>query len=83
MWYLYFRAGKNGRKAVATLLKGEVKIKGNNGEGLIVLSPGQQAELDRAVKDLFVKQADLDIKMWHSLAFELKQTDIFASCKIL
>lgn len=78
-----FKTGKDGRKAVATLLKGEVKVKGNNGEGLIMLSPGQQAELDRATKSLFVKPADPGIEMWHSSAFELRQTDIFALCKIL
>lgn len=33
------KAGKD-VKAVATLLKGEVEVKGNHGEGLIVLSPG-------------------------------------------
>ena len=78
-----FKTGKDGRRAVATLLEGEVKVKGNNGEGLIVLLPGQQAELDRATKSLSVKTADPGIEMWHSSAFELKQTDIFALCKIL
>lgn len=78
-----FRTGKEGQNVTATLLEGEVKVKGNNGEGLIVLSPGQQAELDRANRNLTVKPAEPGIEIWHSSVFELKQTDIFTLCKML
>lgn len=78
-----FKTGKDGRKVAATLLSGSVKVKGNHGEGMIVLSPGQQAELDRKKNSLTVKPADPGIEIWHSSTFELKQTGIFTLCRIL
>lgn len=72
-----------GAKAVATLLKGEVEVKGNRGEGMIVLSPGQQAELNGMTRKLTVKTAEPGIEGWHNTVFDLKQTDIYALCKIL
>lgn len=76
------KAGKD-VKAVATLLKGEVEVKGNHGEGLIVLSPGQQAELDGMTRKLTVKAAEPGIEGWHDTVFNLKQADIYTLCKIL
>lgn len=77
------KSGENGQRAVATLLKGEVEVKGNHGEGMIVLSPGQQAELDGMTRRLTVKPAEPGIEGWHDTAFDLNQTDIRTLCKIL
>lgn len=62
------KSGENGQRAVATLLKGEVEVKGNHGEGMIVLSPGQQAELDGMTRRLTVKPAEPGIEGWHDTA---------------
>lgn len=77
------KSGKAGQKAVATLLKGEVEVKGNHGEGMIVLSPGQQAELDGMTRRLTVKPAEAGVEGWHGTIFDLKQTDIYTLCKLL
>lgn len=77
------KSGKNGQKAVATLLQGEVEVKGNHGEGMIVLSPGQQAELDGTTRRLSVKPAEVGVEGWHGTKFDLKQTDVYTLCKLL
>ena len=64
------KSGENGQRAVATLLKGEVEVKGNHGEGMIV-------------RRLTVKPAEPGIEGWHDTAFDLNQTDIRTLCKIL
>lgn len=51
-----------------TLIEGEVRVKGLAEEGLIVLSPGQKAELNKTKKSLYVKElsnASVDI-VWHN-----------------
>jgi transmembrane sensor len=50
---------------------------------MIVLSPGQQAELDGMTRRLTVKPAEPGIEGWHDTAFDLNQTDIRTLCKIL
>lgn len=77
------RSGEKGQRAVATLLKGEVEVKGNHGEGMIVLSPGQQAELDGVARRLTVKPAEPGIEGWHNTVFDLNQADVYTLCKIL
>ena len=58
-------------------------LKSNHGDGMIVLSPGQQAELDGMTRRLTVKPAEPGIEGWHDTAFDLNQTDIRTLCKIL
>lgn len=36
------KSDKMNRSAVATLIKGEIEVKGNHNEGMIVLAPGQK-----------------------------------------
>lgn len=49
---------KNSLIAEATLLEGEVEVKGNQSEGQIILSPGQKAELNLKTGRLHVKQVN-------------------------
>ena len=63
------KSDKAKMSAVATLLKGEVEVKGNHGEGMIILAPGQKAELNGMTRRLVVKQVDTGIENWHNNEF--------------
>ncbi|MCL1938681.1 MAG: FecR domain-containing protein [Candidatus Azobacteroides sp.] len=39
-----------------TLIEGEIRVKGNNQEGMVILLPGQKAELDLAAHRLYVRE---------------------------
>lgn len=50
----------------ATLIQGEIEVKGNKNEGMVVLSPGQRAELDRTKGRLTVRQVEAGMDaVWH------------------
>ena len=63
--------------AVATLLKGEGEVIGNHGEGMIILAPGQKAELNGMTRRLVVKQVDTGIENWHNNEFVFEKADLF------
>ena len=63
--------------AVATLLKGEIEVRGNHEEGMIVLSPGQKAELNGVTRKLVVKQVDTGFENWHDNQFIFDKADIY------
>ena len=69
--------------AAATLLKGEIEVKGNHEEGMIVLSPGQKAELNGITRRLVVKQVDTGFENWHDNQFIFKNADIFTIARTL
>lgn len=69
--------------AVATLVQGEIEVKGNHEEGLVVLSPGQKAELNGVTKRLVVKQVDTGIDKWNTNEFVFKQADIYMIARTL
>ena len=69
--------------AVATLVKGEIEVKGNHDEGMIVLSPGQKAELNGMTRRLVVKQVDTGIENWHNNQFVFEKADIFTIARTL
>lgn len=78
-----FKSDKTNMSAVATLLKGEIEVKGNHEEGMIVLSPGQKAELDGATRRLIVKQIDTGIENWHNNQFVFEKADIYTIARTL
>ena len=45
-----FKCDKSHKLAEATLIEGEIEVKGNNEEGMIILSPGQKAELNKTTR---------------------------------
>ena len=53
-----FKCDKRCRVAEATLIEGEIEVKGNKEEGQIILTPGQRAELNKSNGRLTVKQVD-------------------------
>ncbi|MEG1685461.1 MAG: FecR domain-containing protein [Bacteroides sp.] len=72
------QCNKKENVAKATLIEGEVEVKGNNEEGMIVLSPGQKAEFNKITKRLQVKQinAKLDI-VWRNNLIPFEKATIF------
>ncbi|MGL4852813.1 MAG: FecR family protein [Phocaeicola sp.] len=70
------KSQKESSSAVATLLEGEIEVKGNNNEGLIVLLPGQVAELNGLTKQLLLKQAGAGIDKWNTNEFVFNQAKI-------
>lgn len=58
---------------VATLIKGEIEVKGNHEEGMIVLAPGQKAELNAVTRRLVVKQVDTGMKTGIIISLSLKR----------
>jgi len=70
------------RSAVATLIKGEIEVKGNHNEGMIVLAPGQKAELNAVTRRLVVKQVDTGIENWNN-QFVFENADIFTIARTL
>lgn len=77
------KSDKVNRSAVATLLRGEIEVKGNHDEGMIVLSPGQKAELSGVSGRLVVKQVDTGIENWHNNQFVFEKADIFTIARTL
>ena len=62
----------------------EIEVKGNNDEGMVILSPGQKAELNRATKRLIVKQVDSKLDaVWHDNLIPFEKADIYGIVKTL
>lgn len=77
------KSEKTNRSAVATLIKGEIEVKGNHDEGQVVLSPGQKAELNGMTQRLVVKQVDTGIENWYSNEFVFEKADIYTIARTL
>lgn len=77
------KADRSHMSATATLLKGEIEVKGNRNEGMVVLSPGQKAELNGVTRRLIVKQVDTGFENWHNQQFSFDKADIFTIARTL
>lgn len=77
------KSDKEHMSAVATLIEGEVIVKGNHDEGMIALVPGQKAELNGRTKRLRVKQVDTGISNWYSDEFIFNKADIYTIARTL
>lgn len=79
-----FKSAQNCRLAEASLIEGEIEVKGNNEEGMIVLAPGQKAELNKSTGRLQVKQVDARMDaVWHDGLIPFEQSNVFAIAKTL
>lgn len=79
-----FKCDKSHQSAEATLIEGEIEVKGNNEEGMIILSPGQKAELSRTSKRLTVKQVDARLDaVWHNNLIPFEKADIYTIVQTL
>ncbi len=79
-----FKCDKHSRIAEATLIEGEIEVKGNKEEGQITLAPGQRAELNKNNGRLTVKQVDAKMDaVWHDNLIPFQKADIFTITKAL
>lgn len=79
-----FKSSQGCRVAEASLIEGEIEVKGNNEEGMIVLAPGQKAELNKSTGRLQVKQVDARMDaVWHDGLIPFEQANVFAIAKTL
>lgn len=79
-----FKCNKRCRIAEATLIEGEIEVKGNKNEGQIVLAPGQRAELNRSSGRLTVKQVDAKLDaVWRDNLIPFEKANIFTITKTL
>ena len=79
-----FKSSKACKSAEATLIEGEIEVKGNHDEGMIILAPGQKAELNRESKRLTVKQVDARMDaVWHNNLIPFEKADIYNIAKTL
>lgn len=79
-----FKCDKRCRVAEATLIEGEIEVKGNKDEGQIILAPGQRAELNKSSRRLTVKQVDAQMDaVWHNNLIPFQKADIFTITKAL
>ena len=79
-----FKSDKSCRVAEATLIEGEIEVKGNKEEGQIILAPGQRAELNKKSGRLTVKQVDAKLgAVWHDNLIPFQKADIFTITKAL
>lgn len=79
-----FKCDPRCRIAEATLIEGEIEVKGNKEEGQIILAPGQRAELNKNNGRLTVKQVDAKLDaVWHDNLIPFQKADIFTITKAL
>lgn len=78
------KSSKSQHVAEATLVEGEIEVRGNNDEGMIILSPGQRAELNRKNGRLKVKQVDAKLDgVWRNDLIPFEQANIFSIIQTL
>lgn len=79
-----FKSDPRCRVAEATLIEGEIEVKGKREEGQIILAPGQRAELNKSTGRLTVKQVDAKLDaVWHDDLIPFEKADIFTITKAL
>lgn len=72
------------RVAEATLIEGEIEVCGNHEEGMVILAPGQRAELNKSSRRLTVKQVDAPMDaVWKDNLIPFRQANIFAIAQVL
>lgn len=70
--------------SVVSLIEGKVKVRGNNNEGLVVLEPGQKAELNHVTHNLVVRQSDTRLDaVWHDGLIPFRSASIPYIAKVL
>ena len=78
------KCNKSQKLAETTLIEGEIEVKGNKDQGMIILSPGQKAELNRTSRRLTVKQVDARLDaVWHDNLIPFEQADIYGIVRTL
>ena len=75
---------KDTKSSEVSLIEGKVEVKSKNHPGLVVLSPGQKAELNLVSGNLSVKQIDTKMDaVWHNGLIPFKNATIVYITKVL
>lgn len=70
--------------AETTLIEGEIEVKGHNNEGMIILAPGQRAELNKSTGRFTVRQVNAKLDaVWRDGLIPFDQADLFAIARTL
>lgn len=79
-----FKSSKDCRITEASLIEGEIEVKGQKDEGMVILLPGQKAELNKTTGRLMVKQVNVRMDAaWHDGLIPFEQADIFEIAQTL
>ncbi|MCP3894001.1 MAG: FecR domain-containing protein [Bacteroides sp.] len=79
-----FKSSKDCRITEASLIEGEIEVKGQKDEGMVILLPGQKAELNKTTGRLMVKQVNARMDAaWHDGLIPFEQADIFEIAQTL
>ena len=79
-----FKSSKDCRITEASLIEGEIEVKGQKDEGMVILLPGQKAELNKTTGRLMVKQVNVRMDAaWHDGLTPFEQADIFEIAQTL
>lgn len=79
-----FKSASDCRIAEASLIEGEVKVKGNNDEGAITLSPGQKVELNTVTRQMKVSETNAALDaIWHNNLIPFQNADLFEIAEVL
>ena len=71
------KSDEKNRMSTASLIEGTIEVKGNNNEGSVTLTPGQEARIDSKTKRLTVKQVNTRMSsMWRKQMIPLDQENI-------
>lgn len=79
-----FKASPSCRIAEASLIEGEIKVKGNKDEGSITLVPGQRVELNTVTGRMNVRESNTALDaVWHDNLIPFKNANIFSIAETL
>lgn len=79
-----FKASPSYRIAEASLIEGEIKVKGNKDEGSITLVPGQRVELNTVTGRMNVRESNTALDaVWHDNLIPFKNANIFSIAETL
>lgn len=72
-----FKNRESGLSAAVSLIEGSVQVTGNHAEGMVTLSPGQKAEVDRTTGQLKVSQTNAQLSaVWHDNMIPFENANI-------
>lgn len=79
-----FRTNKQEHLAEVSLIQGKVQVKGNNSEGMVIITSGQKARLDGATRQLTVSQVDARLDaVWHDDKIPFENANVNDICHTL
>lgn len=79
-----FSNKKSCRIAKTSLIEGEIEVRGNNNEGMIILNPGQRAELNKSIGRFTVKEVNTRMDgIWRDNLIPFNRADLYTIIQTL